>query len=177
MGTRRVIPARRKDGTEFEIELGLSEVKSFHGKGKVFVGFVRDLTDLKKQQNLATGIVAASLDPVFGIDEKGIIEFVNGAALADFGYKEVELLGNSINMIVGAEHSGNHDSYLANYLKTGDKKLMGTKRVIPARRKDGTEFPIELGLSEIKSNNGRDKMFVGFVRALSAEKEGTKSTS
>jgi PAS domain S-box-containing protein len=171
MGTRRVIPARRKDGSEFQIELGLSEVKAYDGKGRVFVGFIRDLTEIKKKENLAIGIVAASIDPVIGVDEKGIVQFVNDATVNQFGYTEEELVGNSINCIVGSKHTDEQDSYLENYLKTGKAKLMGTRRAIPARRKDGSEFPIELGLSEIKSYSGSEKVFVGFIRDLSDHKE------
>jgi PAS domain S-box-containing protein len=172
MGTRRVIPARRKNGTEFEIELGLSEVLSYDGKGeKIFVGFIRDLTAIKKHQNLASGIVEASLDPVFGIDENGLIQFVNEAACVQFGFSKNEFIGSSINKIVGTVHADKHDSYISNYLKTGNAKLMDTRRVIPARRKDGSEFDIELGLSEIKSYDGNERIFVGFVHAVTYKQQ------
>jgi hypothetical protein len=62
--------------------------------------------------------------------------------LVDFGYKEAELLGKSIKLSIGAEHADTHDGYIQQYLQTGSAQLMGTKRAIPARRKDGTEFPI-----------------------------------
>ena len=171
MGKRRELPAKRKDGTEFPIELGLVEISNETNKEKMFVGFIRDLTEIKKKESLAIGIVAASIDPVIGIDEKGIVQFVNDATVNQFGYTEEELVGNSINCIVGSKHTDEQDSYLENYLKTGKAKLMGTRRVIPARRKDGSEFPIELGLSEIKSYSGSEKVFVGFIRDLSDHKE------
>jgi len=167
MGSRRAIPARRKDGTEFEIELGLSETKSFHRDGRVFVGFIRDLTELKNHEKLSAGIVKASIDPVFGIDENGIIkQFVHLAAVEQFGFTAEEFVGGSINRVVGAKHADKHDSYLSNYLKTGNAKLMRTKRVIPPRRKVGTEFEIEPGVSEVKIYHGKGRVFVGFFRDL-----------
>mmetsp|Transcript_1459 Transcript_1459/g.2327 ORF Transcript_1459/g.2327 Transcript_1459/m.2327 type:complete len:80 (-) Transcript_1459:510-749(-) len=79
----------------------------------MFVGFIRDLTEITKQENLAVGIVQASIDPVLGINEKGIIQFVNQAAVKQFGSTEEEFVGSSINPIVDKQH----DSCLLNYLK------------------------------------------------------------
>jgi PAS domain S-box-containing protein len=62
------------------------------------------LTELKNHEKLYTGIVEASLDPVFGINEKGIIQFVNNAAVKQFGYSEVELLGGA-TLAVSSERS------------------------------------------------------------------------
>lgn len=171
IGTRRILPARRKDGTEFQIELGISQIMSYDNQSRVFVGFVRDLTELKQRSNLSSGIIEAALDPVLGIDEKGIIQFVNDAAVAQFGFTLEEFVGSSINCIVGAAHAHKHDKYLENYAKTGVAKLMGTRRVLPARRKDGSEFQIELGLSEVKAFHGEGRIFVGFVRDLTELKK------
>lgn len=169
MGKKRELPARRKDGSEFPIELGLVQIFNDTTQERMFVGFLRDLTEIKKRERLSSGIIQAAFDPMFTIDSKGIIQFVNDAALKEFGFTKEEFIGNNISCIVGSEHAPNHDKYIARYLETGEARVMGKKRALKARRKDGSEFPIELGLSGIDVNVGEERMFCGFVRNLERE--------
>ena len=167
MGKKRELPARRKDGTEFPIELGLVEIFNDTTQERMFVGFLRDLTEIKRRERLSSGIIAAAFDPMFTINEKGIIEFANDAAVKEFGFKMDEFLGHNISMIVGSEHAPNHDKYIARYLETGEARVMGKKRPLKARRKDGSEFPIELGLAPVEEGYiGEGRLFCGFVRNL-----------
>ena len=169
MGKKRELPARRKDGSEFPIELGLVQIFNDTTQERMFVGFLRDLTEIKKRERLSSGIIEAAFDPMFTINSKGIIQFVNEAATKEFGFTKEEFIGNNISCIVGSEHAPNHDKYIARYLETGEARVMGKKRPLKARRKDGSEFSIELGLSGIDVNVGEDKMFCGFVRNLEKE--------
>mmetsp|Transcript_23634 Transcript_23634/g.55014 ORF Transcript_23634/g.55014 Transcript_23634/m.55014 type:complete len:369 (+) Transcript_23634:101-1207(+) len=166
MGSKRELPAKRKDGSEFPIELGLVEIYNDTTQERMFVGFIRDLTEIKKRERLSTGIIEASFDPMFTIDSKGTIQFANDAASKEFGFTKEEFIGNNIKCIVGSEHAPNHDQYIAHYLETGEARVMGKKRPLKARRKDGSEFSIELGLANIQVNKGEDPMFCGFVRNL-----------
>lgn len=170
IGKKRILDARRSDGTEFPIELGVVEVDTFQGDERLFCGFVHDLSSIKKRERLTTDIVEASLDPMFLITESGIVKMVNKAALEQFGYKKEELIGLNISLIVGGGHDRNHDTYLKNYLTTGNTKVIGKLRQLPARRKDGTEFPIQLGVIEMKSSSDEERMFCGFVHNLTEVK-------
>ena len=174
IGKKRELSARRKDGTEFPIELGLAEFQ--HQGERRFCGFVRDLTsqkqaeqELQRRQALVVGMLDASVDPVLQIDECGIIQLVNEAAVRQFGYQKDEFLGKNISMIVGGGHAPNHDEYLRRYLETGVTHVIGKKRELSARRKDGTEFPIELGLADI--NHEGDRRFCGFIRDMTRQKQ------
>jgi PAS domain S-box-containing protein len=171
MGLRRELQARRANGSEFWIELGLTEVTTDDGEDRLFTGFIRDLTVLKRKQRLTAGIIDASFDSVFAINEKGIINMVNKAAIKQFGWPENKFLGSNISMIVGGGHAKNHDKYIQRYLKTGEKRVMGVRRELSARRADGSEFPIELGLAEVKVSDGEEREFVGFVRDISLQKK------
>jgi PAS domain S-box-containing protein len=167
MGKRRRLPAKRKDGCEFVIELSVVEIR---GQQHLFCGFVRDLTDILASQALVTSILDAALDPLFQVNEHGIIQMVNKAATAQFGWTRDEFIGSNISMIVGPEHASKHDQYMDRYLKTGEARVMGTKRELPARRKDGSEFIIQLSLVEVKVENGDERLFCGFVHDLTEQK-------
>ena len=145
MGKNRELVARRKDGTDFPIELGVVEVDTFAGEVRLFCGFVRDLTHIKARERLAQEMVEAALDPMFQINGTGSILMVNQAALHTFGYNKEELIGHNISMICGGSHGHNHELYLKKYLQTGEKRVIGKYRELPAKRKDGSEFPIQLG--------------------------------
>jgi len=177
MGTKRELPARRKDGSEFIIQLSLVEVDVpvEHGEERMFCGFIVDLTEQKELQsrieterNLVKGILNASLDPLFQINERGIIQMVNKAATTQFGWSREEFVESNISMIVGGEHARKHDQYMERYLRTGETRVMGTKRILPARRKDGSEFTIQLSLVEVDVpvEHGEERMFCGFVLDL-----------
>jgi PAS domain S-box-containing protein len=175
MGTKRELPARRKDGSEFIIQLSLVEGNvpvKHQNQGeeeRMFCGFIVDLTQQKELQsrieserNLMKGILDASLDPFFQINDKGSIMMVNDAATRQFQWTREEFLGNNISMIVGGEHANRHDEYIQHYLSTGETRVMGTKRLLPARRKDNSEFMIQLSLVEVKHGEN-ERIFCGFI--------------
>eukprot|EP00540_Astrosyne_radiata_P004844 CAMPEP_0116829982 /NCGR_PEP_ID=MMETSP0418-20121206/4513_1 /TAXON_ID=1158023 /ORGANISM="Astrosyne radiata, Strain 13vi08-1A" /LENGTH=268 /DNA_ID=CAMNT_0004459041 /DNA_START=492 /DNA_END=1296 /DNA_ORIENTATION=+ len=118
--------------------------------------------------NMLTAIIETALDPIFQINEDGVIQMINEAAVKTFGWSRDEFMGSNISMICGGEHGPKHAEYLKRYLQTGETKVMGKKRELPAKRKDGSEFPIELGL--LQRYDPRKK-FVGFVRDITEIKK------
>lgn len=142
----------------------------------VFVAFLKDLSaerkheqDIQHKANLLQAMINSSFDPMFQIDEKGIIRNCNIAAVALFGYRREEMMGSNVSLLCGVEHADNHDSYLKHYLKTGQKRVIGRKRKVKARRKDGSEFEIELGVQEVESSPGGGNLFCGYVRDLTQQ--------
>ncbi len=107
MGKKRELVARHKTGKEFPIELGLTEI--LHPGGDVsFTGVVRDLSDqkhdkveLRLKHSLTLSIIEAAFDAMFYINERGIIQMVNEAAVTQFGWSRSEFLGSNISMICG----------------------------------------------------------------------------
>eukprot|EP00804_Cyclotella_cryptica_P004181 CCRYP_014545-RA/>CCRYP_014545-RA protein AED:0.08 eAED:0.05 QI:0/0/0/1/1/1/6/0/1167 len=173
----REIRARRKDGTEFEADLTLAEIPQREFDERIVCGFIRDLTQEKaaraeiiSKQNLLSKIIDASFDALFVINQHGIIQMVNNKSCTALGWSQEEFVGQNIKMIMPEEHASNHDSYLARYLKTGLKNMMGKEREVDARCKDGSKFPCILGLAEVETNDSGDRLFCGFIRSLAHER-------
>lgn len=110
-------------------------------------------------------IIEGAVDAIITIDEKGIILTCNPASERMFGYTPIELIGKNINILMPNPYHTEHDSYIANYLKTGSKKIIGFGREVFGQKKDGTSFPIHLAVSEIRLPEKR--IFAGVVRDIS----------
>ena len=113
--------------------------------------------------------VDASFDPMFTLTETGIIVVANQAAVDIFGYTLEELVGQDISMLCGGDHGPRHDQYMKAYLETGRARVIGKQRVVLARKKDGSEFPVELGVKEIYEEGQR--FFCGFMKDVSAQQK------
>lgn len=116
-------------------------------------------------------IVDHALDPVLTADETGKICTVNEAATALFGYSEQEMVGQNIAMICGGGHAVHHNQYMQHYMETGVAKIIGKKREVTARKRNGTEFPVELGVQEISDVSSGKRYFCGFLKDLSKLKQ------
>lgn len=112
------------------------------------------------------GVVNQAADGIITIDERGTIEMSNPALTRIFGYESAELLGQNVSMLMPQPFRDAHDGYLANYLRTGEAKVIGLGREVRGRRKDGSEFPLELTVTEIQLARGR--LFTGMVRDVTA---------
>ncbi len=103
------------------------------------------------------------------IDERGTIEEFNPAAEALFGYDAAELLGRNVKVLMPEPWRGEHDRYIAEYLRTGRRRCLGVGfREVEGLRKGGERFPMELSISEMRIGGRRH--FIGVVRDLTARK-------
>ena len=121
-----------------------------------------------RRESRHRAILDASLDAIVTIDERGIIESINPATERLFGYAAAELIGSNVSILMPSPHHEMHDAYLANYLQTGQRKIIGIGREVTGRRKDGTLFPMDLSVSEIVLNGRR--MFLGLVHDVTERK-------
>lgn len=124
---------------------------------------------LRASETRAEAILATTVDAVVVIDERGTVETVNPAAERMFGYAAGEVIGRNVNVLMPDPYHREHDGYLANYLRTGQKKIIGIGREVVGRRKDGTVFPMDLAVSEARV--GEHRAFVGIVRDITARKQ------
>lgn len=118
---------------------------------------------------LLEAIIKTAIDGIITIDQRGIMEGLNPAALALFGYTEEEVKGKNISMLMPEPDHGAHDGYLANYHQTGEKHIIGIGREVRGLKKDGTTFPFRLAVSEVQYEDR--KIYTGFIHDLSKEKE------
>lgn len=95
-----------------------------------------------------------------------MISSFSAAAERLFGYTESEVVGLNVKVLMPSPHREAHDQYLNNYLRTGERRIIGIGRVVTGLRKDGTTFPMELSVGEATSDGRR--IFTGFIRDLTS---------
>ena len=98
------------------------------------------------------------------IDEQGLIQSFSAAAERLFGWTPEEVRGRNVSMLMPPPYSVQHDSYLEHHRVTGERRIIGIGRVVVGRRKDGSDFPMELAVGEMRSSDRR--YFTGFIRDL-----------
>jgi len=108
-------------------------------------------------------------DAMVVIDERGIVQSFSSAAERLFGYAGDEVLGTNVSRLMPSPYREQHDSYLARYLATGERRIIGIGRVVVGERKDGSTFPMELAVGEMRSSNQR--FFTGFIRDLTERQQ------
>jgi two-component system sensor kinase FixL len=108
-------------------------------------------------------------DAMIVIDERGIMQSFSSAAERLFGYGAADVLGKNVNMLMPSPYRQNHDGYLARYLRTGERRIIGIGRVVVGERRDGSTFPMELAVGEMHSGNRR--FFTGFIRDLTESQQ------
>jgi PAS domain S-box-containing protein len=171
MGSGVELYGLRKDGSEFAADVSLSPLE-----GGYVLATVHDITRRKRAEEALAGqrarlaaIVDTAVDAIITIDERGTIDSFNPAAERLFGYARDEVLGKNISQLMPAPYREEHDGYLEHYMATGEKRIIGLGREVVAQRKDGTTFPIELSVSEMRVGNRR--MFTGLVHDITQRKQ------
>jgi len=171
IGRGREVSGRRKDGSTFLLHLSVGEA-DVNGERK-FTGILHDLTQRVELENrLRTSearwrsIVESAVDGIVVIDRRGCIEAFNPAAERLFGYSEADVIGKNVNMLMPAPFHDEHDQYLARYLDTGQRRIIGIGREVIAKRRDGSTFPVHLSVGEMAVNG--ERKFTGILHDLSA---------
>ncbi len=144
--------------------------------GVLFLFIVREMAErkqaeeaLRESEARMRAIFDTAVDGIVTIDEHGTIEHFNPAAERMFGYTEAEVVEKNVSMLMPSPYHEAHDGYLAHYLQTGEKKIIGIGREVVGLRKDGTIFPMDLAVGETRQ--GERRMFTGTVRDISERKQ------
>lgn len=141
--------AIRRDGTEFPVELSISPLKL--GNSYIFSGFIHDITERKRLEHRFRQAVESAPNAIVMVNKSGTIEMVNSQTERSFGYSRTELIGQPIEILVPERFRNAHIGYRQAYLAAPVSRPMGMGRELYGLRKDGTEFPVEIGLSLIDS--------------------------
>ncbi len=120
---------------------------------------------LREREARLQSILETAPDAILVINEAGSIESFSPAAERLFGYAAREVVGRNVHILMPSPYHERHDSYIRNYLETGERRIIGIGRVVVGQRKDGSAFPIELSVGE--AIIGGKRHFTGFIRDLS----------
>lgn len=124
---------------------------------------------LREKEAHLQSILDTVLDATVVIDPEGIMLSFNASAVRQFGYSPEEAIGQNVSMLIPSPYREQHDAYLARYLNTGEKRIIGIDRVVVGRRKDGSTFPMKLAVGEMRQ--GDRVYFTGFIRDLTEREQ------
>ncbi|HTU23562.1 MAG TPA: PAS domain S-box protein [Gemmataceae bacterium] len=164
----------RKDGQRVPVRLSISPLRDGSGKVVSASTIVRDISESKRAEEALRdseehlqAILSTAADAILTIDRNGIVQSANPSAERMFGYAAAGMIGQNVKMLMPPPYRDEHDGYLARYLQTGEKRIIGIGREVEARRKDGSVFPVDLAVSEIEHL----KLFTGIIRDITQRKE------
>lgn len=123
---------------------------------------------LRESEAYTRAVLESAVDGMITIDDSGVIETFNHAAEEIFGYPAAAAIGRNVAMLMPQPYAAEHDGYIRRYLDTGEKRVIGIGREVVGRRSDGTEFPLDLAISEVRVRGAR--RFLGIVRDITARK-------
>lgn len=163
---------RRQDATEFAADARMIALRDEDGTLLGFGGTIEDITDRKAAEAAVArselhlrSILATVPDAMIVIDERGQMLSFSAAAERLFGYSEAEVVGKNVAMMMPDGDRLRHDDYVEHYCRTGERRIIGIGRIVVGKRRDGSEFPMELAVGEARSAGHR--IFTGFIRDLS----------
>src|SRR5712691_7677334 len=116
---------------------------------------------LQEREAYLRALVEMAVDGILVIDEQGIVEMCNPAVERLFGYTPAEVIGQNVCLLMPSPDREAHDDYLAHYLRTGEKRIIGIGREVLGQRKDGMLIPLRLSVSEILL--GTKRFFMGIL--------------
>jgi len=179
IGIGREVEGRRRDGSVFPLELAIGEVRG--GEHRRFTGIMRDVSqrkhaerELRDSQARLAAVLDTAVDGVVIIDGRGIVERVNPAIEKMFGHAARDLVGRNVSILMPSPHRERHDEYIMRYLASGEARVIGIGRELEGLRRDGTTFPLELSLSEVR-DEGAERRFAGVIRDITLRKQAEEA--
>jgi PAS domain S-box-containing protein len=173
IGIGREALGQRKDGTTFPMDLSVGEAKQ--EEGSIFVGIIHDLTErerieraLRESNARLKAVVDTAVDGVILIDARGCILEFNPACEKLFEYRADEVIRQNVKILMPSPYRVEHDGYIGNFLKTGERKIIGIGREVLGERKDGSTFPMGLAVGEARQDG--ESIFVGIIHDLTERK-------
>jgi two-component system sensor kinase FixL len=166
----------RKDGSTFVAHTTTTAIPDGRGGVRGFVKATRDVTQqvtaeeaLRTREAHLRSILETVPDAMVVIDEEAIIQSFSTAAVRLFGYEPEEVIGRNVDMLMPEPYRTQHDAYMHRYRRTGERRIIGIGRVVVGQRKDGSTFPMELAVGEMRS--GGVRYFTGFIRDLTERQQ------
>jgi PAS domain S-box-containing protein len=152
MGIGRDLFARRKDGSEFPVEIGLNPLET--EQGIVVLASIVDITERKRAEERFRLVVESAPNSIVMVDATGRIVLVNSQTEKLFGYRREDLIGCSVDTLVPERYRAQHPNHRSIFMGHPAARPMGAGRDLFGLRKDGSEFPVEIGLNPIETEQG-----------------------
>jgi two-component system sensor kinase FixL len=167
---------RRKDGEIIDVSVTVAAVRDREGRLLGASKVARDITAAKRAQAALLerethlqSILDTVPDAMVVIDAQARIQSFSATAERLFGYRADEIAGKNVSLLMPSPYREQHDLYMARYLATGEKRIIGRSRVVIGQRRDGSTFPMELSIGE--AAGAKQHFFTGFVRDLTERQE------
>jgi PAS domain S-box-containing protein len=152
MGSGLDLLARRKDASEFPVEISLAPMRT--DDGLLISAAVRDVTRKRREERMFRGLLEAAPDAMVIVDAQGRIVLVNAQVEELFGYARGDLIGEPVERLVPDRFAGLHMAFRGGYAAEPRRRPMGLAGDLFARRQDGTEFPVEISLAPLETEDG-----------------------
>src|SRR5215211_1731786 len=152
MGADLELYALRKDETEFPVEISLSPMET--EEDSLIIAAIRDITERKRAEEKFRGLLESAPDAVVVVDRKGVIQLVNSQTEKMFGYDRFEVIGQPVEILVPKRFRKKHFKLREGYYGEHPVRPMGIGLDLFGLRKNGSEFPIEISLSPLKTEEG-----------------------